>query len=309
MRDESRRPAFCVNPLDRTSAEKDPQALEHALRNPESLHVILRGEEPVLLRESGRQSALSPTGSVPAQLAADRAILQAFLGTLDGRPVIASELAATEVIPDLPDLQVLDLRAIAVQGLVAEPELGLLAQAKALMSWHRNHGFCSRCGTATQPTSSRLRRDCPSCGAQHFPRTDPVVIMLVTRGDACLLGRQERFAPGMYSCLAGFVSQGETLEDAVRREVMEEAGIRVGPVRYLSSQPWPFPSSVMIGCQGEAETTEITLDHDELQDGRWFSRDEIIAMLDHRHPDGLQAPNPIAIAHHLLRIWIDNDQR
>ena len=129
--------------------------------------------------------------------------------------------------------------------------------------------------------------------------------MMATRGDRCLLGRQPRFPPGMYSCLAGFVEPGETIEDAVRREIAEEAGLVVGPVRYLGSQPWPFPASIMIGCTGEAETDAIRIDHDELEDARWFSREETRAMLEGRHPDGLICPQTMAIAHHLMRAWAD----
>jgi NAD+ diphosphatase len=153
--------------------------------------------------------------------------------------------------------------------------------------------------------SAGYRRDCPACGAQHFPRTDPVAIMLVTDGERCLLGRQPRFPAGMYSCLAGFIEPGETIEDAVRREIREEAGIRVGPVTYLASQPWPFPASLMIGCRGEALTTDIVREEEELEDCRWFSLDEARAMLASTHPDGLLAPNPIAIAHHLLKAFVE----
>jgi NAD+ diphosphatase len=147
------------------------------------------------------------------------------------------------------------------------------------------------------------RRDCPACGAEHFPRTDPVVIMLAIDGERCLLGRQARFAPAMYSCLAGFVEPGETIEDAVRRETAEEAGIAVGRVRYHASQPWPFPSSLMIGCHAEAISRDIVRDEAELEACRWFGRAEVQAMLAGLHPDGLKCPPDIAIAHHLIKAW------
>ena len=150
------------------------------------------------------------------------------------------------------------------------------------------------------------RRDCPACGAEHFPRTDPVVIMLAIDGDRCLLGRQARFAPGMYSCLAGFVEPGETIEDAVRRETQEEAGITIGRVRYYSSQPWPFPSSLMIGCHAEALSTEFDRDEAELEDCRWFDRGaKSLRCSPATHPGGIKCPPTIAIAHRLIRAWAE----
>ena len=140
---------------------------------------------------------------------------------------------------------------------------------------------------------------------QHFPRTDPVVIMLAIDGERCLLGRSGRFAANSWSCLAGFVEPGETIEEAVRREVREEAGVVVGNVKYFRSQPWPFPSSLMIGCHARAISREITVDRNELEDARWFSRAEVAAMLVGRHPHGLTTPPPVAIAHHLIRAWVE----
>jgi NAD+ diphosphatase len=148
------------------------------------------------------------------------------------------------------------------------------------------------------------KRECPSCKAEHFPRTDPVVIMLVASGDKCLLGRQKHFPPGMYSCLAGFVEAAETIEDAVRREILEESGIRCVDVRYYMTQPWPYPSSLMIGCSARALNEDIVVDHTELEDARWFDRDEARLMLARTHPDGLAGPHPFAIAHHLLGRWV-----
>ena len=148
------------------------------------------------------------------------------------------------------------------------------------------------------------KRVCPACAAEHFPRVDPVAIMLVASGDDCLLGRQARFPEGVWSCLAGFIEPGETVEEAVRREVQEEAGVAVGAVRYLGAQPWPFPSSLMIGCRAEALAREIVVDRLELEDARWFPRAEARAMLDRTHPDGLTTPPPLAIAHHLIRAFV-----
>lgn len=200
---------------------------------------------------------------------------------------------------------VTDLRSIAAGALVAGDHLGPLATGKALLGWHARHRFCSNCGAPSRVVDGGWRRDCPSCGTQHFPRTDPVAIMLVARGDQCLLGRQSHFAPGMWSCLAGFVEPGETVEDAVRRETLEEAGIRVGRVSYHSCQPWPYPMQLMLGCMAEATSDAITMDAKELEAVRWFSREETAALLTHTHPEGLFAPAPAAIAHHLIRAYVE----
>ena len=207
------------------------------------------------------------------------------------------------VVPDREDLKLVDLRSIAAGGLVPQDQGAMLAAAKALMNWHMRHQFCSNCGAPTEVAVAGWRRDCPVCKAIHFPRTDPVVIMLAVDGDACLLGRQPRFPKGMYSALAGFVEPGETIEAAVRREVREEAGVACRSVQYFASQPWPFPASLMIGCFVEAESRSLEVDRVELEDARWFSRDEAIALVEGRHPDGLLAPAPMAIAHHLLKRW------
>jgi NAD+ diphosphatase len=177
------------------------------------------------------------------------------------------------------------------------------------LDWHNRHRFCANCGAKTDAAAAGNTRVCPECKTQHFPRTDPVSIMLVVKGDKCLLGRKAMFPPGMYSALAGFIEPGETIEDAVRREVLEESGIHTSTVRYMFSQPWPFPSSLMMGCIAEATSEEITIDEDELEHAGWFSRDEIEEALERSintpPGDGLfRMPHPIAIAHHLVRAWL-----
>jgi NAD+ diphosphatase len=191
---------------------------------------------------------------------------------------------------------------------LATRDSGILAQARSQVDWHRRHRFCSVCGTRTEQKKGGHVRRCEDCGAEHFPRTDPVAIMLVTDGDRCLLGQSAgRLArTGMYSALAGFIDQGESIEEAVRREVMEEAGVQVGPVRYHSSQPWPFPSSLMIGCHGRAESTEINMDTEEMHDVRWFDLETVRAALSGERSGeskDLRLPGPIAIAHHLIKAW------
>ncbi len=179
----------------------------------------------------------------------------------------------------------------------------LAASAKAILSWHGAHGFCARCGAASDIAQAGWQRICPACGTHHFPRTDPVVIMLILRGNSVLLGRSPGWPKGMYSCLAGFVEPGETIEAAVRREVFEEAGVQVGAVSYLASQPWPFPASLMIGCRGEATSADITIDPVEIEEARWVSREEMALAFAGQHPEILPARNG-AIAHFLLRNWL-----
>lgn len=263
------------------------------------------GGELVIMRRDG---GLDPLFTLDAARALGEARELVFLGLLDGQPRFGVGVApsAMDALKARADLHVTDLRSIAVQGLVAADHLPPIAEAKALLHWHARHRFCSNCGAPTDMVDGGWRRDCPACKAQHFPRTDPVAIMLVIDGDDCLLGRSYRFAPGMWSCLAGYVEPGEAIEDAVRRETAEEAGIHCGRVVYHASQPWPFPSSLMIGCHTKALTREITVDRNELEDARWFSRDETAAMLTGRHPDKLTTPPPVAIAHHLIRAWVEH---
>jgi NAD+ diphosphatase len=230
-----------------------------------------------------------------------------FLG-LDGeagRFGMAIDPEATKGLKGRPDLLVIDLRSIAVQGLVGPEHLAPLAEAKALLAWHARHRFCANCGAATSMSQAGWKRECPACQVEHFPRTDPVVIMLAVDGERCLLGRAGRFVNNMWSCLAGFVEPGESIEEAARRETLEEAGIVCGEVKYFRSQPWPFPMSLMIGCHARATNSNITVDREELEDARWFSRDEVALMFKGQHPQGIMIPPPIAIAHHIIRAWVE----
>jgi NAD+ diphosphatase len=231
-----------------------------------------------------------------------------FLGLMDGAPrfALAIEPAAMEALKTRDGFEVSDLRTIAVRGMVGEEHLPPLAEGKSLLIWNSRRRFCSNCGGETRVVEAGWRRDCPNCKMQHFPRTDPVVIMLAIDGDRCLLGRSGRFATNSWSCLAGFVEPGETIEEAVRREVREEAGIAVGEVKYFRSQPWPFPSSLMIGCHARALSRDLVVDHNELEGARWFDREEVASMLARQHPEGLITPVPIAIAYHIIRAWVEN---
>src|SRR5690606_954 len=194
-----------------------------------------------------------------------------------------------------------------VLGELADQDLALYGTARSVLDWHARHRFCARCGSATTLAKGGWQRDCDACGAEHFPRVDPVVIMLVEREGQLLLGRQARFPPRSYSALAGFVESGESIEDAVRREVFEEAGVKVGDVRYLASQAWPFPSQLMLGCIGVAESLELVIDHDEIEDARWFTRADVIEALARGSESTSFVPPPAqAIARDLLRWWVEN---
>jgi NAD+ diphosphatase len=264
------------------------------------------GGELVVMRKTG--NVLDPLFSIADARALAPARESVFLGLLGdaGRFALALDPEATKALKEQrSDLVVTDLRSIAVQGLVAPDHLAPLAEGKALLAWHARHRFCANCGAATNMTQAGWKRECPNCKVEHFPRTDPVVIMLAIDGDNCLLGRAGRFAANMWSCLAGFVEPGETIEDAARRETLEEAGIVCGEVTYFRSQPWPFPMSLMIGCHARAENSNITVDREELEDARWFTRDEVALMFVGQHPEGISIPPPIAIAHHIIRAWVE----
>lgn len=219
-----------------------------------------------------------------------------------GHGEFALGIAPREEFPD--EVKAIDLRSIARGGLLTGQEVGAIAQARSLVSWHHNNPFCAKCGARTEIIQAGYARRCTSCDTTHFPRTDPVSIMLAVDGDRCLLGRSPHFPENMVSALAGFIEVGETIEEAVRREILEEAGIRCGRVRYHSSQTWPFPSSLMIGCYAQAETTDIKLD-EELDLCRWFTREETRAILANNHQNGFWAPPSTAIAHQLMRSFVE----
>ncbi|MGB3245164.1 MAG: NAD(+) diphosphatase [Sulfitobacter sp.] len=223
------------------------------------------------------------------------------------RDVDASQLGAfmdpsEQQHPGLPETCVfVELRRVMTWLDPRDAELA--ATGKAILSWHAAHRFCAKCGASSDIASAGWQRNCAACRTSHFPRTDPVVIMLITHGNSVLMGRSPGWPTGMYSLLAGFVEPGETLEAAVRREVFEEAGVKVGQVNYLSSQPWPFPASLMFGCEGEALSREITIDPVEIEDALWVSREEMMEIFAGNHETVLPARKG-AIAHFLLENWL-----
>src|SRR5262245_866943 len=245
LHEPSRFVGFAGNIIDRWSEKRADDSVETALADPAARLLLLRdGRICLKLNGAGFEPYYSVSAAVDLSASLERAVL---LGFSEGNPVLA---APAGVDPEhLPDgIKAIDYRSVYVQGLLEAPDLGALAQAAALLAWHANHLFCGRCGGKTEMRAGGYKRTCPGCGAQHFPRTDPVAIMLAVTRDRCLLGRGPHFGPGMYSALAGFIEPGETIENAVRRETFEEAGIRLGRVIYHASQPWPFPSRLVIGC-------------------------------------------------------------
>jgi NAD+ diphosphatase len=230
-----------------------------------------------------------------------------FLGVMNDAPYFAADISHVEE-PTLPDVtggrgKFLDLRAVG--AIMDRQHGGLLAYARGLAHWHSRHGFCGVCGSPTVSAEGGHVRRCTNaaCAAEHFPRTDPAVIMLVTRGDQCLLARNKRFPLPMYSTLAGFVEPGESLEEAVAREVYEESKIRCTDVRYQSSQPWPFPASIMLGFRATAENTDIEIDGTELMDAGWFTRAQLRATETH-DPDKFRLPRGDSIARRLIEEWL-----
>ncbi|PWU24804.1 MAG: NAD(+) diphosphatase [Candidatus Rokuibacteriota bacterium] len=295
---------FGGNPLDRVSERRDDREwIAALLDHPETRMLALRNLKPFV--RNGAKPALDWQPVAPWRERIDAGATLIFLGLGDGCAHFAVDASGADVAPDL-DVELTDVRALAPT--IASGEAAILAEARSLIDWHARHPFCAQCGSPTAVASAGWVRRCPGCQASHFPRTDPVVIMLAIRGDRALLGRNRRRPGARFSCLAGFMEPGETPEEAVRREVREEAGIRCGRVRYLASQPWPFPSSLMMGFLAEALTEDITVDPDEIAEARWFHREEIREMVARAangpdDPTRISIPAPLAIAHQICRRW------
>ena len=292
--------AFAGGNLKRLNESRTETSVTEAMANPNAKIIAFAGAK-ALLRFEDDEAWCWHDNSAHLQLIESKAIL---LG-------IGEDNAAWLAIPsaleaeNLPDgIKAIDLRSIVAQGLIQGAELGNLAYGAALNAWHTNNTFCAKCGLPSVMVSGGAKHFCIHCKSEHFPRTDPVAIMMVTSGDKCLLGRSPHFPAGMYSCLAGFIEAGETIEDAVRRETLEESGIRLGDVTYIASQPWPMPHSLMIGCTAEALNETVSFDATELEDCRWFSKSEVCAMISGTHPDGLTSPLKGAIAGYLMAIWV-----
>lgn len=286
--------AFAGSPIDRADHIRTDEAALAELMNWRARVLMMDGLLPGVDDQGGLV-----WGSL-ADVAPEAELV--FLGLMDGKAHFAPVPPAGADGPAyaMPS-------AWQVMQLLSPPDLAIYGGARSLVDWHARHRFCARCGAPSKLVKGGWQRHCDGCGADHFPRTDPVTIMLVEHDDRLLLGRQPRFPPKMYSALAGFVEPGETIEEAVAREIHEEAGVRVRDVRYIASQPWPFPSQLMIGCTSVADDPELTIDTTELEDARWFTRAELeeARAAGEAGTELLYFPRPFAIAHHLIAWWLD----
>lgn len=282
---------FAGTPIDRADhIRSDPAQLER-LKDWRARLLKLEGLDPVLDADGALQWGTLADCAPDAELV--------FLGMRDGHACFAAVPEQGEAGP----LQ-MGSRARAAMGILGPDDLAAYGMARSLVDWHARHRFCAVCGQPTNPAKAGWQRDCSACGGQHFPRVDPVTIMLVEHDGKLLLGRQPRFPKGFYSALAGFVEPGESIEEAVTREVLEEAGVKARKVSYVASQPWPFPSQLMIGCHAETDDSALTIDSTELEDARWFSRDEVADAMARREGAAFTPPPPQAIAHSLLHWWL-----
>ena len=302
---------FAGNPLDRDSERRGDEAfLAEKLADPESLAVALWNGKPLvedILGDDGK-----PTGVQIAYLRADMAQDLAggnekllYMGLWKDIAVFAVDIEGAADPAEGP-LQGLgrfeELRGAAAS--MPPADAGILATAKSMFEWRRRHRWCSACGQKTEVSDGGWKRVCTSCDAEHFPRTDPVAIMLAIHDGKCLLGRQAMWPKGMFSALAGFIEPGETIEEACARELQEEAGLKATAVRYHSSQPWPWPSSLMMGLIADVDSDEAAPDQTELEEVRWFTREEARQLIK-GELEGLFAPPPLAIAHQLIKAWAE----
>jgi len=291
---------FTLSPLDRATLLRADAARVQNLLTGGAARIVPVWNHKHLVDETPRLGALTY-----ADIDAATTTL-VFLGIANNTPWFVAGLPDSEMPPRLnAPGEFKELNSVV--ALLSGEEAAILAYARAMVIWHHNHRHCGRCGAPAAMTESGHSRTCTNetCANRTFPRTDPVVITLITKDDKCLLGRQAVWPPGMYSCIAGFVEPGETLENAVRRESAEETGIEIGDVRYMASQPWPFPASIMLGFRAEALTTDIHSDDDELEDCRWFTKDEIRTFGERNaEGDGFKLPNRFAIARYLIEGWL-----
>lgn len=305
--------AYAGGSFDRSAAmRREPERLEKLRAAPDARFLLLCGEEIIMHRTGPQGPWFSPqeAANLNAEILDAEKLGTTNLGTedpvflgLEAAGLFAAALPKTAApgFETHPEFKLSGLRGLALAATLPPATLAHLATAKSILHWHARHGFCSACGAPTRMAEAGWKRLCEACKTEHFPRTDPVVIMLVVQNDHCLLGNAPHFAPNIFSTLAGFVEPGETLEDAVRRETFEETGIRCGKVALVANQPWPFPASLMIGAMAQALNSDLHIDTTELASARWFTRQEVTHMLASTHPDGLCTPPAMSIANHLMQ--------
>lgn len=292
--------AFANSPLTRLNNEVgQDERIKAYLDDPGSLLAVLWRGDPLV---TGDKAAFLSAAALP-ELPADAPTV--MLGLKDGVAYFGIDVSSAAGAPeDAPFAEIgayLPIREAA--GAIDRGDLAIIGHARWLFEWHRNHRHCGRCGAPTRPTNGGAKRQCDECEAEHFPRSDPVAIVLALHGDACLLGRGPHFPPGMLSALAGFVEAGESPEEAARREIFEEVGVRLGAVDYQFSQPWPFPSSLMMGFLADAADRALALDIREIEEARWIERPDIIRLLNGEAHDGVVLPPDFTIAGQLIRKW------
>ena len=295
---------YASNPLDRGDRERrDENWIAQTAKSPKSKFLPL-WDLNVLISNSPSQGLGWLSIDDLGQVGIDTSAI--FLGLLANEAYFAVDISDNDsAVRDLQESGNWRFEDARKATEYLNPaDSGIVAQARIQVNWHNRNKFCSICGQETFVKRGGQVRQCSYCDTEHFPRTDPVVITLVSDKDRCLLGqsRGRAFGRKMYSALAGFMDQGESIEEAVVREIGEEAGIKVENIRYHSSQPWPFPWSLMIGCHADAVTTDIVMDDDEMADVRWFQREEVLLALEGKNRN-LEVPGPIAIAHHLIKAW------
>lgn len=299
---------FTGGPLDRASNLRTDSGWLAEKRAEDQTRVLpLWRQQPLLAGPEDAAEAALYLLSAPewARLGADGA-QEVFLGLNGDAAVFARDISALDEPLSRIEGPAHFRDARSALDVIPLNQTAILGQAKALLDWHRRHRFCSACGAPTKSVDAGYRRECPACKVSHFPRTDPAVIMLVTRGDHCLLARNRRRGiTHNHSVLAGFVEPGESIEECVRREVFEEVGIKIGDVRYVASQPWPFPANMMIGCVADAQSEEIRVDGNEIVSARWFDKPTIRRMLAGEPVEDIRLPRPIAIAFHLIKTWAE----
>ncbi len=296
----------------RSDKRTDAAFIGEACANPDAKVLVLFDLRVPIVSPAGRAEARLRWLSFQKVQAIAKPSEFVFLGEeKTGAPVFACNFQPLQTVNAAAALEemkpLVDLRSLAVQAVLSEAELLIASQARAILAWHAVNRCCTQCGGHVRSHDGGWRRHCGACGLDAYPRMDPAVIMLITREDRCLMGREHRFPEKLYSTLAGYIEPGDDIEHAVRREIEEETGIDVGRVRYVGSQPWPFPHSLMIGCWGEALTGEIALNTAELADARWFSREEAASMLANSHPEGLEVPPAISIARMLIQSFVDGN--